>query len=258
MFFKIEKTDENVNQKEQLDELVREFNVPSFIERDPIRFPRRFTRLQDIEVSAVLTSVITWGKRSSILNDADKMHRVMGYAPYDYIMSKEWEGLRHSRKNIHRTFFEHDLHDLCRSLYAYYSENESLEDLFTPENGGVLKGLARFGAMADMRHVTASIDTSPCKRTNLMLRWLVRNDGIVDLGVWTKIRPADLIIPLDTHVCRIARRLWSNDLPKTDRMATALKITERLKDMCPEDPCKYDFALFGLGEAGGVFPFSRL
>ncbi len=242
-----------MNVKEKLDELVGKYNVPSFIDRDPVQFPRSFTRLQDIEISAVLTSVITWGKRNTILKDAEKLHTLMDPGPYDYIMNKEWMALLHSRRNIHRTFFDHDLYDLCRGLYSFYLENDSLESLFTPENGGILEGLVRFGQMANTRHISGSIKTSPCKRTNLLLRWLVRNDRIVDLGVWKKIRPADLIIPLDTHVSKISRQLWNEYLPKTDRMATALKITEYLREMCPEDPCKYDFALFGLGEEGNSF-----
>lgn len=239
--------------KEKLEELVQKYNVPSFADRDPVQFPRRFTRLQDIEISAVLTSVITWGKRSVILKDAEKMHALMHHAPYSYVMNEEWKPLAQSRKNIHRTFFEHDLHDLCRSLYGYYLEHDSLESLFLSKQGGLMSGLVRFGEMANMRHVSGSVKTSPCKRTNLLLRWLVRRDGIVDLGIWQKIHPADLIIPLDTHVSAIARQLWKDELPKTDRMATALMITDHLKELDSQDPCKYDFALFGLGEEGSHF-----
>jgi len=240
-----------MNLKERLDELVEKYNVPSFIDNDPIQFPRRFTLLQDIEISALLTSVITWGRRDGILKDAEKLHNIMSNSPYHYIMNEEWAALKNSRKNIHRTFFEHDMYTICQNLHTFYLENNSLESLFTP--GNILDGIIRFGKVTNSRHISSSIKTSPCKRTNLMLLWLVRNDNIVDMGVWKKISPAKLIIPLDIHVSKISREIWKKALPKTDRMSTALQITGYLSEMCPEDPCKYDFALFGLGEEGLSF-----
>lgn len=231
--------------KNRLDELVETYNIYSFIETDPIQFPRRFSLLQDVEVSALLTSVITWGKRELILRDAEKMHSLMGDSPYAYIMNREWKKMKGSGKNIHRTFFERDMWDVCQGLYNYYQKNNSLEELFLSD--GILYGLQMLSGWIPSRHISSPQSKSPCKRSNLMLRWLVRNDGIVDMGVWKRISPAELIIPLDVHVGRVSRIIW-NDLPKTDRLSTALKITNHLSELCPEDPCKYDFALFGYGE----------
>lgn len=231
--------------KEILDELVAAYNTPAFIETDPIQFPRRFTHLQDIEISALLTSVITWGKRELILRDAEKMHRMMGDSPHAYILNREWEGLKETGKNIHRTFFERDLWHICQGLYNYYQENETLEELFLSER--ILSGLEKLSGWMNSRHISSPQTKSPCKRSNLMLRWLVRNDGIVDMGVWRRVSPSQLIIPLDLHVGRVSRIIW-NDLPKTDRLSAAMKITAHLSELCPEDPCKYDFALFGFGE----------
>lgn len=231
--------------KETLDELTVTYNTPAFIETDPIQFPRRFTRLEDIEISALLTSVITWGKRELILRDAERMHQMIGDSPYDYIMNQEWAALKDSGKNIHRTFFERDLWHICQGLFLFYQENNSLEELFLTD--GILPGLDKLSGLMNTRHISSPRTKSPCKRTNLMLRWLVRNDGIVDMGVWKKISPSQLIIPLDVHVGRVSRTIW-NDLPKTDRLSTALMITNHLLEFCSEDPCKYDFALFGFGE----------
>ena len=231
--------------KERLDELVAIHNTPAFIETDPIQFPQRFSRLEDIEISALLTSVITWGKRALILRDAEKMHQMMGDSPSNYVMNQEWTALKDSGKNIHRTFFERDMCNICQGLYDYYLENNSLEELFLTD--GVLHGLDRLSRLMNTRHISSPQTKSPCKRTNLMLRWLVRNDGIVDMGVWKNISPSQLIIPLDVHVARVSRTIW-DDLPKTDRLKTALMITNHLSELCPEDPCKYDFALFGYGE----------
>lgn len=232
--------------KQLLDQLAAQYNVPSFIETDPIQFPRRYTLLQDIEISALLTSIITWGKRAMICRSAERLHQLMGESPFQYIMSKRWTSLKESDKNIHRTFFERDLWNICQGLYHYYQKNDSLETLFV-ENG-VLGGIDKLSKLFNTRHLSSPLSKSPCKRTNLMLKWLVRNDGIVDMGVWKHLSPAQLIIPLDVHVARVSRTIW-NDLPKTERLATALIITEHLAQLCPEDPCKYDFALFGFGEA---------
>lgn len=231
--------------KNKLDELADIYNVPEFVLRDPVQFPHRFNNVQDIEISALLTSIITWGRRDSILKNAEKMHVLMRHAPYSYIMNKEWSILKDSRRNLHRTFFEKDLYPICRNLFGFYSEHQSLESIF--ENKTTVDGLHALSSLLDTRHIASPQGKGPCKRTNLMLRWLVRNDGIVDLGVWKNISPSQLIIPLDVHVSRIGRSFW-NDLPKTDSMSTALKITEHLAAFCADDPCKYDFALFGLGE----------
>lgn len=230
--------------KNKLDALADIYNVPDFILHDPVQFPRRFNKVEDIEISALLTSIITWGRRDSILKNAEKIHTLMQHTPYNYIMNKEWSTLKDSRHNLHRTFFEKDMYTICRNLYGFYSENSSLENIFVNKN--ITDGLHTLSELLDTRHIASPQGKGPCKRTNLMLRWLIRNDGIVDMGVWKKVSPSQLIIPLDVHVSRIGRSLW-NDLPRTDSMRTALKITEHLADFCPEDPCKYDFALFGLG-----------
>lgn len=232
--------------KDLLEELTEKYNVQAFIDTDPVQFPRRFSRLQDVEVSALLTSVITWGRRDMVRRDAQRLHEAMGDSPFDFIIEGGWQRWEDSARNVHRTIFERDLFFVCRALQGFYATHHSLEELFTGRNG-VLGGLHELSVLLQTRHVASPLTQSPCKRSNLMLRWLVRNDGIVDLGVWQRISPAELIIPLDVHVGRISRELWT-DIPRTERLKTALIITDHLKEFCPHDPCKYDFALFGFGE----------
>lgn len=227
-----------------LDELTEQYNTPAFITNDPIQFPRRFTRKEDIEISALLTSILAWGRRDMILRNAERLHAYMGNRPYDFVMNRDWECFRKSPVNVHRTIFEKDIWQICQALHAYYTEHDTLERLF---NRGVSDGIDKLSCLLSTRHLASPCTNSPCKRTNMMLRWLVRNDGIVDMGVWKTIPPSQLIIPLDTHVGRVARLIWK-DLPRTDRMKTALHITTYLSALCPSDPCKYDFALFGYGE----------
>lgn len=230
--------------KEKLDALASYYNTPDFIQTDPIQFPRRFTQTRDIEISALLTSILAWGRRDMILRNADRLHNKMQNQPYNFIMNKEWEDFKESDKNVHRTIFEKDLWNICLGLYTFYSRHKTLEILFEQD---VLEGINQLSCLASSRHLASPLMQSPCKRTNMMLRWLVRNDGIVDIGIWNKVDSSQLIIPLDTHVGRVSRMIW-NDLPKTDKMKTALLITHHLKGLCPDDPCKYDFALFGYGE----------
>lgn len=234
------------NLKERLDFLSSKYNVNSFVDNDPVQFPRRFDNVRDIEIAGLITSVISWGKREMILRNANRILDLMNHSPYAFIMNREWTSLKDSDKNLHRTFFERDLHQISQSLYDFYKSDNSLEIMF---ESSVIDGLTHLSGMMQSRHIASPARKSPCKRTNLFLRWMVRKDGIVDMGVWNKINPADLIIPLDVHVGRTSRTIWK-DIPSTDNLNTAQIITANLKQLRPEDPCLYDFALFGLGVEG--------
>lgn len=237
--------------KQKLDEWVSVINTPSFIERDPVQFPRRYSNLLDIEVVAFLTATITWGNRKMILNSASRMLAIMGKSPYDYIVSGGYKSL--GTRNIHRTFFEPDFAYLCRGLNYYYSLEDSLENVFA--NASTMwEGIEKFRLLmaegnqgAFSKHISNPGTASACKRLHLALRWLVRNDGIVDLGIWKNISPSSLYIPLDVHVGRISREMNFLDRKQNDRLSVEI-LTETLRIFSPEDPVKYDFALFGIGE----------
>lgn len=245
--------------KELLDAMVLQFNVPAFIETDPVQFPRSYTLKQDIEISAFLTAIITWGKRSMILKSAARMHNILGESPYDYIMGKGFEKL--GKSNIHRTFFEGDMAYLCRGLYRVYSQYESCESLFcliSPCEDRLWKGITKFRTYMQeanidysdksLKHISNPEASSACKRLHLALKWLVRNDGIVDIGLWKNISPSELQIPLDVHVGNISRKLGLLERKQNDRKAVK-ELTSKLQSFNPEDPILYDFALFGIGES---------
>lgn len=245
--------------KEFLDSMAVYFNTPAFIETDPVQFPRRYKLKQDIEISAFLTATIAWGKRNLILKSAEKMHEKMGASPYDYIMGKGYERLGES--NIHRTFFESDMAYLCRGLHAVYLQYDSCEWLFSsfPKTDDRLwKGISAFRELifranenyADrsLKHISNPA-VSACKRLHLALRWLVRNDGIVDIGLWRQLLPSELFMPLDVHVAAVARKLGLLTRKQNDRKAVE-ELTANLRCFNPVDPVIYDFALFGVGEKG--------
>lgn len=243
--------------KSLLDVAATRFNTSEFIDNDPIQFPRKYRLKQDIEISAFLTATIAWGKRSLILKSATGMHQLMGTSPYDYIMNEGYEKL--ARNNIHRTFFEEDMAYFCRGLHAIYQKYESCESLFAPmaKRGDLWDRIKVFrGYMQDanpgyleksLKHIS-NPEKSACKRLHMALRWLVRNDGIVDIGLWKNLSPADLYIPLDTHVITIGRALGLLKRKQNDRKAVE-ELTNQLRCFNPEDPVLYDFALFGLGES---------
>ncbi|MDR1418805.1 MAG: TIGR02757 family protein [Treponema sp.] len=227
---------------------------------DPVQFPRRYSSRADIEIAAFLASAIAWGRRDLILRSAEKMFGLLGPSPYGYVVKGNYRALKDGP--IHRTFFEHDLKYFCRGFKYCYEKYGSLEAVFAPaasgSGNGIWDGIALFrDAMARgnngrfSKHIADPRSASACKRLNLSLRWLVRREGPVDLGLWQSITPASLYIPLDLHVGRVARSLGLLDPARkaNDRKAV-ITLTEKLRAFCPEDPARYDLALFGAGVDG--------
>lgn len=243
--------------KGYLDEWVSIVNVPAYIETDPVQFPIKYSHLLDKEVAAFLTATITWGNRKMILKSASSMFGKMGASPYDFVMSEGYNKL--GSGNIHRTFFEKDLVYICRGLRACYLEYGTLEKVFaaSPTLWDGIDAFRNALAVANngsfSKHVSNPTTNSACKRLHLALRWLVRNDGIVDLGIWSSIAPSELYIPLDVHVGRVSRTLGLLDRNQNDKKAVE-SLTALLRGFCPEDPVKYDYALFGIGELRSPIP----
>ncbi|MDR0845451.1 MAG: TIGR02757 family protein [Tannerella sp.] len=243
--------------KEMLDEQVARINTPSFADSDPVQFPRRYTRLQDVEIAAFLAATIAWGNRKMILNNAERMFARLGDSPYDFVMNQGYRSL--GQANVHRTFFEPDLAYMLHGFRQIYSTHGTLENFLKSLNiaeSDVPAWDLTAALRSEMMHANEARHNTKCfpsnsgksaiKRINLAMRWLVRNDGIVDLGVWTSLKPSQLYIPLDIHVSNTARELGILERKTNDRKAVE-ELTGRLREFCPEDPVKYDFALFGIG-----------
>lgn len=248
--------------KAVLDAKAAQYNCVEFITNDPISFPHSFTRKEDVEIVALLASVIAWGNRKMILRSGNRMfYEIMDSRPYEYVMSGNWEMLD-DRMNIHRTFFASDFKYICRGLRNIYSRYKTMETLFLDCTvwegiGNLRRELAEANGGLLTRHISNPVaqkgkPASACKRLHMMLRWLCRKDGIVDLGIWQGVSPSQLMMPLDVHVARTARILGLVTRKRNDRR-TVEELTEKLREFSPEDPLKYDFALFGAGEAGDEF-----
>lgn len=243
--------------KELLDREARRINSPDFIDRDPVQFPRGFERLEDIEIASLLCATIAWGNRKMICRNCDRMLGMMEHRPYDFVMDGAYEDLPDG--NIHRTFFARNLRHYLRGLHAIYRRHGSLQEFARSARVGddefpswrlveaMNAALSEAnGGCADSRCLPGNLSTTALKRVNMALRWLVRDDGIVDMGVWDVIRPSQLFIPLDVHVGNTARNMGLLHRRSDDRRAV-IELTLRLRKMRPDDPVWYDYALFGIG-----------
>jgi uncharacterized protein (TIGR02757 family) len=246
------------NLKAFLDSKVAQYNRPGFIKSDPVSIPHLFTKKQDIEIMGFWAATLAWGQRVTIINKCKELITLMDGAPYDFIINHEEPDLKKLLHFKHRTFNDIDTLYFISFFRYHYSQYDSLEDAFIPSDSvkGVEQSLNHFRnyffSLPDYphrtkKHVSSPSQKSTCKRLNMFLRWMVRKDNCgVDFGIWNKLKPADLIIPCDLHVDRVARKLNLITRKQTD-WQTAIELTDRLKEFDPHDPVKYDFALFGLG-----------
>lgn len=240
-----------------LDREATRINHPDFIFNDPVQFPRRFERLQDIEVVSFLSAAIAWGKRKMICDNCGKMLTIMENQPYEYVMEEAYEELPDI--NIHRTFFARNFKYMLRGFRAVFSRYGSLNAFAGAVGAGASEAPSWYlveqlqkvfadanGGATDSQCLPTQLKNTALKRINMALRWLVRNDGIVDMGVWDCIKPSQLFIPLDVHVGDTVRALGMIERKANDRR-TVEEVTAILRRMRPDDPVIYDFALFGIG-----------
>ncbi len=244
--------------KDFLDREAARINTPEFIADDPVQFPRRFERQEDIETVALLSAIIAWGRRTMICRDAERMLSLMDYQPLAYIMDKGYEELD-PKMNIHRTMFASDLQYFLRGLRRVFSEYGTL-DAFSAAVGADNDEAPAWRLVGELQKIMCdenggatcsqclpvNLRTTALKRINMALRWLVRDDGIVDMGIWKSIPKSKLYIPLDVHVGNTARDLGLLTRKANDRKSVE-EIMTTLRTFRPDDPCIYDYALFGIG-----------
>lgn len=235
-------------QQQIIKDSVEEYNRPDFITRDPIYFPHRYTKKTDIEISAILTSWISLGNRKAIVKKSAEMDQLFAGDPTGYVLGRKWSVFSGSSDTWYRFYKAGDFASICAALADVYEAYSSVEDLVVENIEKMDLDLlsALYLPFAGINGFADPSKGSACKRLCMLLRWLVRRDGIVDLGIWTRIDPKDLIVPVDTHVYKTALKYGLTDRKTADRK-TAEEITSRLRTIYPEDPAVGDFALFGLG-----------
>ena len=246
--------------KELLDEKVDLYNRPSFIEDDPISIPHEFKKKQDIEIAGFFAAILAWGKRKIIINKCKDLLGRMDNDPYNFVRHHSEADLKNLLTFKHRTFNDVDALYFVSFLHWFYQQHSSLEEAFVSKDRTAEHSLIKFHNLffsledhppRTRKHIPTPLRKSTCKRLNMYLRWMVRcDDKGVDFGLWKKISPAMLVCPCDLHVDRVARKLRLITRNQTDWL-TAIELTENLKGFDPEDPVRYDFALFGLGVVEG-------
>lgn len=243
--------------KEFLDTKVDQYNHPSFIDSDPIQIPHQFSLKEDIEISGFLTATIAWGNRKSIINNANKMMRLLDQSPHDFIMNHSESDLKRLLPFVHRTFNGYDFIQFIKSIKHIYTNHNGLEAVFSniPKGQDMQYAIHNFKSVffeidhldRTKKHVSDPLKNSAAKRINMYLRWMVRQDhNGVDFGIWNSISPSLLSCPLDVHSGNVARKLKLLKRKQNDGKALA-ELDLSLRKLDANDPVKYDFALFGLG-----------
>lgn len=254
-------TNESDKLRRFLDDRVLRYNCPEFILEDPVSIPHRFQKKQDIEIAGFFAATFAWGIRKTIINKCNTLLHLMDDAPHDFCLNHSEKDLKKLSDFVHRTFNGDDLLYFIEFLKTHYKKYASLEDAFFnrrtlkkshPVESALNYFYDYFFSLPDVmertrKHIAAPKKNSACKRLNMFFRWMVRSDDNgVDLGIWKKISPSELICPLDVHVARVARGLNLLSSKNSDWKA-AVELTNNLRRMDASDPVKYDFALFGLG-----------
>jgi uncharacterized protein (TIGR02757 family) len=245
--------------RERLDTLVATFDI-STIEPDPLQLVLRYTDPYDQEVAALIAAAFAYGRADIVVRNAGAVLDAMGPSPHAYLLTfDETEALTRFRGFAHRFHKTPDLVALLERLanvvQKYGSLGELFRECYDDRDEDIGPSLARFveciiGQPAAGNRQLAYLLTSPkdgsaCKRMNLFLRWMVRRTA-PDLGIWDFVDPAKLVVPLDTHVHRIAKFLGLTKRKSAD-WRTARAVTDRLATFDASDPVRYDFAICRLG-----------
>jgi len=248
----------NGQSKELKDLLEHKFNLynsTNFIIEDPISIPHAYNQKEDIEIISFLISIISWGNRKSIIKSGNKLREILGLSPIDFIMRFKESDLK-KINFVHRTFNKYDLIYFLKSLKNIYKNHDGLENVFSKNLNDefMYNNISNFRKIffslyhekRTEKHISNPKKNSACKRINMFLRWMVRNDGVVDFGIWKKIKPSMLSCPLDVHTANIGRKLNLISRKQND-LKTVLELDQKLRLFDKNDPVKYDYALFGMG-----------
>lgn len=255
--------------KRCLEGLVKTYDA-RYLATDPLEFLHKYDNPADQEVVGLIASSFAYGRVDGIKRSVSAILSAMGAHPARFVAKFDPDnnrdflaGFKHrfndSKDVACLLFFARQMIEASGSIGGFfmkgYSSNDAnIKDALTSFTASVLsldhKGIykaKKLPAKAGVRFFFPSpADHSTCKRLNLYLRWMVRRKDGLDFGLWTKVSPAKLIIPVDTHIARISRHIGLTKRPTAD-WKTAEEITASLAEFDPIDPVKYDFALCRLG-----------
>ncbi len=245
--------------KPYLDSLVQKIEIPSFIDSDPIQFMHAFESKTDREIAGCFAAIMAWGRRDIVIAKVDDLLQRMNYHPTEYVQNFSESDVPDLETFKHRTFKPIDIYWLVKSLQTILQKFGDFEGFWTScyqqskeENRELIAVFhQRFFELhpetpqRTRKHISNPEKNSSAKRLYMFLRWCIRKSE-VDLGIWSFMPASELKIPLDVHVARQARRLGLLSRKQND-WKSVQELTGKLKGLDPDDPAKYDFALFGLG-----------
>lgn len=253
--------------KVYLDRINDSVEQSDYIQLDPVQFVHAFEEKKDIEIAGFFAALMAWGRRDIVISKVENLLQRMNYSPFEFITHYSQDNFSTLQGFKHRTFKPIDIHGIIYALQSIYHEYEDLESFWTEcYQLGKMEDrppLALFHekffrttpelASRTRKHISNPEQGSTCKRLCMYLRWMVRKESPVDIGIWHFMDASELIIPFDVHVARQARKFGLVSR-RSDDWKTVIELTDTLKMMNPNDPVRYDFALFGLGALGFTLP----
>ena len=247
-----------------LEKLYKRYNRRELISPDPLQFLYRYSDPADIEITAFLASALAYGRVQQIEKSLNNLLGRMGDSPSGFVINFDKDKRRTLKDFKHRFTAGDDISDLLALLKTAINRCGSIEKYFAlgynPGDRNIIPALSKFcNSLLDihaaggkrqpsrgLKYLLVSPDGgSACKRLNLFLRWMVRDDD-VDTGLWKSIEKARLIVPIDVHMGRLCKILGLYGR-KTVSLSAAEEITESFAEIEPADPVKYDFALSRIG-----------
>jgi uncharacterized protein (TIGR02757 family) len=247
-----------------LDKLYNKYNRRELIRPDPLQFVYHYSKPADMGIAALLAAELAYGRVQQIQKSLTDLLGRMGTSPFEFVLNFDKQKRRKLKNFKHRFTAGDDISDLLELLKKVLNQYGSIEEFFVlgynPDDKNIIAALSIF--CDSLLDTYAKTHTSPastqlsylltrpsagsaCKRLNLFLRWMVRDDD-VDVGLWKRIDKAKLIVPVDVHMGRLCRILGFHDR-KVISLTTAMEITECFAEIEPADPVKYDFALSRMG-----------
>ncbi len=246
--------------KSYLDGVVEQVEVPEYIDEDPVQFMHAFSEKKDMEIAGFFAAIMAWGRRDIVISKVDDLIHRMDYHPYDFIINFSEKDAELFADFKHRTFKPVDLYSFFRVLQRIYQKYEDFEHFWAkcyhrsslslrPLIGIFHEeffGMYPEAAQRSRKHISNPEKNSSCKRLYMFLRWCLRKNSPVDLGIWDCIPVSEIKIPLDVHVANVARKMGL--LTRTyDDWKAVNELNDRLLKLDRKDPSRYDYALFGIG-----------
>lgn len=255
---------------EKLIALACKYESADFLKKDPSQFMHRYSRVREAEAVAFIAANLAFGRREQILSHVEQILQAAGSSPCDWILSQKYKDFfPENQVSFYRMYTNTDMRLFFDGLREILSQSETLGQYFkekwlshkeaeiSPASSVVLPAAKKGRDKIYLHQVIASAFPENCsllphskdsaaKKVNMLLRWLVRDNSPVDLGLWTWFSKKDLLMPLDTHVMQQANELGLIN-SKSANLKTAIELTKKVAGIFPDDPVKADFALFGLG-----------